>query len=195
MSLRYALLGLLVRESLSGYDLTKKFESSVGSFWNAKHSQIYPELAQLADLGLVTFEVIAQTSKPNKKIYTITPDGRQALEAWVNAPGSEKSALKNSLLIRVWTVGELDPEPLIPTLREALQEQEQRLAVLQGIMAEAEAKGETVVSPQNTMLGPLMTLRCGIMQGEFYRNWLTWALEQLETLSAARRENAAQPAS
>ncbi|MBA3728896.1 MAG: PadR family transcriptional regulator, partial [Actinobacteria bacterium] len=45
MSLRHALLGLLAERPMSGYDLTKVFDSSLAYVWSAKHSQIYPELA------------------------------------------------------------------------------------------------------------------------------------------------------
>ena len=43
-TLKYAILGLLNRKSMTGYDLSKEFETTLFEFWNAKHSQIYPEL-------------------------------------------------------------------------------------------------------------------------------------------------------
>ena len=39
-TLRYAILGLLNRWDMSGYDLTKEFETTLAEFWGAKHSQI-----------------------------------------------------------------------------------------------------------------------------------------------------------
>ena len=50
-TLGYAILGLLSREDLSGYDLTQRMAGRVGYFWSARHSQIYPELAKLEDGG------------------------------------------------------------------------------------------------------------------------------------------------
>lgn len=50
-TLGYAILGLLSRERLSGYDLTRGMRGRVGNFWSAKHSQIYPELARLEEGG------------------------------------------------------------------------------------------------------------------------------------------------
>src|SRR5690349_5022418 len=91
MSLRFAILGLLARESLTGYDLTKRFDTTIAFFWSAKHSQIYPELATLTKEGLVTYEVVTQTSKPNKKVYTITPEGIAALAAWVSEPRDKRT--------------------------------------------------------------------------------------------------------
>jgi len=117
MSLRFALLGLLARESLTGYDLTKRFDSTVGFFWSAKHSQIYPELANLTQEGLVTFELVTQTSKPNKKIYTITEEGRNVLRSWIDTPGDRRT-VKDPLLMRIWVVGMIDPELALRQLRE-----------------------------------------------------------------------------
>ena len=76
-TLGYALLGLLAREQLSGYDLAQKLKMPVGFFWTARHSQIYPELARLEREGLVTFHEVPQRGKPDKKIYSLTEAGRE----------------------------------------------------------------------------------------------------------------------
>ena len=47
--LKYAILGLLNQKSMSGYELSSEFESALNEFWNAKHSQIYPELRKLTE--------------------------------------------------------------------------------------------------------------------------------------------------
>ena len=44
-TLKYAILGLLMRSPVTGYDIAKEFGDGLGCFWSAKHSQIYPELA------------------------------------------------------------------------------------------------------------------------------------------------------
>jgi DNA-binding PadR family transcriptional regulator len=50
-TLGYAILGLLAREALSDYDLSSRMRARVGLFWQARHSQIYPELARLEEGG------------------------------------------------------------------------------------------------------------------------------------------------
>lgn len=189
MSLRNAILGLLVRESLTGYDLTKKFDSTIGFFWSAKHSQIYPELANLTQEGLVTFELVTQTSKPNKKVYTITDAGREALNEWMHTP-RERRAVKDPLLMRAWIVGIVDPELAIGQLKEALVEYEQRCEVFKQVEAAARADGAFTSSPENEWLGAALALRCGIMSNQAYRDWLVWAIEQLEQVLAARESQA-----
>src|SRR4051794_29228186 len=85
-TLGYALLALLEREPLSGYDLGQRMHKPIGFFWQAPRSQIYPELARLESLGYVLHEVIPQEDRPYKKLYTITEAGRLALKSWVSEP-------------------------------------------------------------------------------------------------------------
>src|SRR3989304_9849086 len=53
ITLHYALLGLLARRPLTGYEILKRFTRSVVFFWNAKRSQIYAELKRMERLGFV----------------------------------------------------------------------------------------------------------------------------------------------
>lgn len=81
MALRYALLGLLARKPASGYELAKEFEDGLQEFaWNARHSQIYPELARLAKGGLVE---AAEEGARGRRTYAITDAGREDLRAWM----------------------------------------------------------------------------------------------------------------
>jgi DNA-binding PadR family transcriptional regulator len=179
MSLRYAILGLLARESLTGYDLTKRFDTTIAFFWSAKHSQIYPELAALTKEGLVTFEVVTQTSKPNKKVYTITEQGCEALASWIAEP-REKRTVKDPLLLRAWAIGVVDSELVLPHLREALEQWNKRVHYLEEVEKappEAELDGF-----EHDWAGAMMSLRLGIMQARTYREWLQWAIDKVETM-------------
>ncbi|MEN6390142.1 MAG: PadR family transcriptional regulator [Syntrophomonas sp.] len=83
MSLRYGILGLLNYGSMTGYDISKYFRESVGYFWNAQQSQIYRELTALEKDGLVEYELVIQSDKPNKKLYRINEVGRENLNGWL----------------------------------------------------------------------------------------------------------------
>ena len=60
-TLKYAILGLLNRQEMTGYELTKAIEHSLLGSWRAKHSQIYPELKSLTQKGLVKYEAVSYT--------------------------------------------------------------------------------------------------------------------------------------
>ena len=85
MSLRYALLALLSVEPMTGYDLAKRFESSVAFVWHAPDSQIYPELRKMAKEGLLQAEEVSWGPRGKKTQYRITGDGRAAFREWMNA--------------------------------------------------------------------------------------------------------------
>jgi DNA-binding PadR family transcriptional regulator len=86
MSLRYALLALLSIEPMTGYDLAKRFESSVAFVWHAPDSQIYPELRRMAKDGLLQSEEVPWGPRGKKTQYRITPEGRAAFREWMSAP-------------------------------------------------------------------------------------------------------------
>lgn len=73
------LLILLKTESLTGYNLTKRITSSAA--WKASHQQIYRELTKMGNEGLVTFKIVPQEGKPDRKLYTITQTGNAKLAA------------------------------------------------------------------------------------------------------------------
>ena len=73
-TLKYAILGLLNRNEMTGYELSKEFETTLFEFWNAKHSQIYPELKSLNAEGLIQYRVEITGNVLEKKVYTITDE-------------------------------------------------------------------------------------------------------------------------
>jgi PadR family transcriptional regulator AphA len=86
MALRYAILGYLSTAPGSGYDLAQQLQGGLGWFWSASHSQIYPELKRLEDAGLVEGAPTTVGEKLEKRVYSITDEGRKALTAWASGP-------------------------------------------------------------------------------------------------------------
>jgi PadR family transcriptional regulator AphA len=83
MSLDYAILGFLNYQPMSGYDLKKAFDGSVRHFWYADQSQIYRTLNRLYQGKLVDRTVVEGEDHPDRKVYSITEQGRQALRQWL----------------------------------------------------------------------------------------------------------------
>jgi len=86
MDVKTVCLGMLTDGPASGYDLKKCFESSFGHFFPAGYGSIYPALATLARNGLVEFEEIPQDGKPDRKVYSITQEGRKELQKGLSNP-------------------------------------------------------------------------------------------------------------
>ncbi len=75
-TLRYILLGLLSKKKMTGYELNQSFKNEIGEFWQAKHSQIYPELAKMEEQGIIQHQVEITGEKLEKKVYELTEEGR-----------------------------------------------------------------------------------------------------------------------
>lgn len=91
MDVKTVCLGMLTDGAASGYDLKKQFESSFGHFFAAGYGSIYPALSALAEQGLVNCEHIPQQGKPDRKVYSITPQGHSfLLEALENTSPCHK---------------------------------------------------------------------------------------------------------
>lgn len=88
MSLRHALLALLSAQPMTGYDVTKQFDGSVGYMWQAPHSQIYPELRRMEEAGLVEAEEIPRGERALKRRYSLTDDGFAELQRWLREPAT-----------------------------------------------------------------------------------------------------------
>jgi DNA-binding PadR family transcriptional regulator len=82
VSLRHALLGVIKDQPLTGYDLVRHFQGTVGFLWSAPQSQIYPELRRMEAEGLVTARVAPRGRYAQKRIYSITDAGMIELRRW-----------------------------------------------------------------------------------------------------------------
>ncbi|KAF4409125.1 MULTISPECIES: PadR family transcriptional regulator [Streptomyces] len=86
MALEHAILVSLLERPGSGYELARRFEQSAGTFWTAPHQQIYRVLKRMERDGRLRVDEVAQQGKPDKKVYSVTADGRAALGRWLDEP-------------------------------------------------------------------------------------------------------------
>ncbi len=85
--MRQHLLALLAKEPAHGYELKLALEQTFGEAYPSPNiGQIYVTLKRLEQDGLVRSQDVEQTTRPNKRVYELTPAGREALRAWVDEP-------------------------------------------------------------------------------------------------------------
>jgi DNA-binding PadR family transcriptional regulator len=161
---------------MTGYELAKTFDSSIGFFWKADHQQIYRELARLRDRGHINGREVVQSGKPNKLVYSLTNEGRAALKHWAARPSSPAS-IKDDLLVRFYALDSIELEPMRADLMARLEYHRDRLARYERILKKRFPDG--TASPADT--GRLLLLRMGL---RYERNVSEWCEEALETLSA-----------
>lgn len=78
-----SLLGFLEDGERTGYDLAKVAEDLIGPFWSITRSQVYRELATLANRGLVE---AGERGPRSRQPYRITPTGHSVFLDWVGQP-------------------------------------------------------------------------------------------------------------
>jgi DNA-binding PadR family transcriptional regulator len=123
VSLKHALLGFLNYGPHTGYEIKKVFDISVAHFWNAELSQIYPTLKALESEGLVDMNVEMQEDRPNRKVYSITDDGRRELVEWLGTP-AEADQIREPLLVKLFFGSSLTRRELVAVLRQRADELE-----------------------------------------------------------------------
>ncbi|KAB1144718.1 PadR family transcriptional regulator [Streptomyces luteolifulvus] len=85
--MRLALLALLAKEPAHGYQLKQSLERTFGAAYpHPNIGQIYVTLGRLEQSGLIQGQDVNQSSRPNKRVYEITEDGREYLAGWFAKP-------------------------------------------------------------------------------------------------------------
>jgi DNA-binding PadR family transcriptional regulator len=152
----------------------------VGYFWLARHSQIYPELAKLEAQGLVAHHVVEQHDRPDKKVYAITPAGREALRAWVTSEMDEPP-VRDELVLRAFSSWLADPRAALALFREHERRHEAQLAQYREIEARLRRDTATGLPPVDMPdFATYAALQRGIGYEREYAAWCRWVADQLE---------------
>lgn len=135
MSLAHALLGLLARTPLHGYELRTAFEAEVASLWTLNYGQLYPALERLEEAGFVERQRVEQDDRPDKKVYSITDAGRAEHRRWLLEPGGTPKLNRDEFALKLLAGRSLSKEELTGLI------QQQRQVLLQAMAEWTRAKG------------------------------------------------------
>jgi DNA-binding PadR family transcriptional regulator len=179
-TLGYAILGLLSREELSGYDLSSRMRTRVGFFWEARHSQIYPELVRLEKRGLVTHHVVEQADRPDKKVYKVTASGLDALKEWATQPPAPRAA-RDELVLKAYSLWLAEPKKAVALFRDQERLHEERLHEYESIKSWMEKEwGKDVLRTDSPRFASYAALQRGILNERGYAQWCHWVADRLE---------------
>ena len=176
MSFRHAILGLLSHGPVPGYDLKSCFVRDLVPSDRLNIGQVYTTLDRLRRDGFVGHQKIAQSERPDKKVYHLTPAGRNELREWLETPTALELDLRNETYLKLMTARRLDwasPDQVISTEKRACMT---RLHEMQLARIAADHDGSPV---QTRMLLELALLRL-----EAFAKWL----DRCETLLKEERD-------
>jgi DNA-binding PadR family transcriptional regulator len=178
---------------LHGYGLKAAYEGDLVPGAALNIGQVYPALDKLQAEGHVTAEVVSQSGRPDRKVYTLTDAGRRELEAWLGSPSRPDLDLRNETFLKLMLAWRLsraaargdagaagrngarpaaavtaDPMQVLDAERRACRE---RLHEVSDRRARAEAEG---AAPATLLLLDLAVLRL-----DAFRQWLDHCEEML----------------
>ncbi|WP_315074375.1 PadR family transcriptional regulator [uncultured Clostridium sp.] len=177
-TLKYAILGLVNRNPLTGYDITKAFNEGLVEFWYAKHSQIYPELKKLTDEGLISYETVIQGEKLEKKLYTITEKGKKSLQKWLVKDEPLEPTPKDIFRLKAYFCDEMDNATLLKQFESTLNKHSERLEYLESSMEEL-LKKKDVSKVSSPNFGDYIVLNGAIMREESYIDWINDCIKKI----------------
>ncbi|WP_455597721.1 PadR family transcriptional regulator, partial [Acinetobacter pecorum] len=99
MSLSHVLLTSLIEKPSTGIELARRFDRSMGFFWNATHQQIYRELNAMLQKGWIS-TIEEEDSNSRKKTYQVERLGREELASWM-LEHSSPAQLREELMVRL----------------------------------------------------------------------------------------------
>ena len=174
MALEHALLVSLSERPASGLELTRRFDRSIGFFWSATHQQIYRVLARMGASGWVSREDVAQSGRPDKKVYAVAQAGHDELRRWLAEPGPVE-AFRSELAVRLRAASYGDRRAVLDQVADHLADHRTRLAHYEALAARDFPDGPAGLSPQR--LDVYLVLRGGIRLERFWVDWLTEYLQ------------------
>ena len=134
MDVKTLCLGVLTEGDKSGYEIKRCFESAFSHFFVAGFGSIYPALAELSRHGLVTSRSVEQEGRPDKKIYSITPEGERVLrEELMSTPPRHK--VRSEFLVLMYFAHLLPSERVARSVDQMIARWDPLVAELEGCAA------------------------------------------------------------
>ena len=141
MDVQSVLLGFLMKESMTGYDLKKAFSISFSFFSGLSYGSIYPALKKMENQGLISKRLEIQDGTPNRKIYTITEAGKGTFLDSLRSPFAFELP-KSTFLMRLFFFAYLPPNERRALALKHLDSIEQIREQLESARAQVEAHAD-----------------------------------------------------
>ncbi|MDJ0313681.1 PadR family transcriptional regulator [Arthrobacter sp. H35-D1] len=171
MSLTQAILTSLLEKPCTGAELARRFDKSLGYFWQATHQQIYRELGAMERDGLIAAHGLP-TARGRQRHFTVLAPGRAALETWCAGEG-ELRPIRDELLVRMRGAAVLGTVDVSAELR---RHQGLHHEVLQRYEAIAERDFPSGAQRSTADELQLAVLTAGIV---YEKSWLAWCEDVL----------------
>lgn len=177
---RYAILGCLTLEPMSGYDVKQFLGRSVVHFWTESFGQIYPALRKLEEEGMVAGRDVPGERGGEKRVYRITDAGREELEEWLTEPAEPvKPRYEHSL--KLFFGHNVGPRASLEHVRRLRRRASESLSAYREWEERLEEQENE--DPASPAVYRLVVLRGGIRYAEMVLEWCDASEEALSALA------------
>ena len=167
----FAVLGLIDKQPGSGYDVSALADRSLGYFWPISRTLVYRELARLERLGWAAAVEVAQDRLPDKRVWSATAAGREALADWLATPPKDGGTFRSGFLLKFMFGAHMPPAALASLLTDYR-------ASLQSTVADLTALVQRLAHSPGAKMGRLAALH-GLRTAEARLAWLDEVETQL----------------
>ncbi|WP_374664261.1 PadR family transcriptional regulator [Acinetobacter sp.] len=174
MSLAHVLLTSLIEKPSTGIELARRFDRSMGFFWNATHQQIYRELSAMQQKGWIS-PIEDDDAQSRKKTYQVELLGRTELSSWM-VRHSPPAQLREELMVRLRAEAQIGGNTVLPELERHLQLHQDNLKLYQAIYAKDFAQANTA---DRTLFIHQQILQLGI---DMEIGWIQWLEKMIPAL-------------
>ncbi|OAB40354.1 PadR family transcriptional regulator [Paenibacillus antarcticus] len=130
MNSQDVILGMLMKESLTGYEIKQLLENVFSNFFSSSYGTIYPTLTRMEKEELITKEMVLQDGKPNKNVLNITDKGRACFNAYLQGPLEGDSIKKSDFMMRLYFGEFVGYDKIIIWLKQVQKDSQQKLIQL-----------------------------------------------------------------
>lgn len=148
----YGLLGMLAVRSWTGYELTQQLRRSLRFVWSSSEGHLYREQKRLVSLGWAIVEKEPAGGRRRNR-YTITPEGRAALQKWL-ATTPEEPHFEIEGILRVFYGDQGTVDDLVSSLTETARSAREMLDELLGFVEEYMEEGGPLWMLEHDVGGP-----------------------------------------
>ena len=148
----HAVLVLIaLRGPSTAYDVKRALARLAGEYWSAPHTQIYRECARLAAQGLLRED--AEESGRRRRVYDLTPAGRDAVTAWVRAPVESSMEIRDVASLKLLAAELSTAEDVRALAEHQVADYRRRLAILDHVEARFGDRPELALRMRNVAMG------------------------------------------
>lgn len=164
MSLDPVILGFLRYAPLTGYQLKREADCSVGAFWTVSYGGLYPALARLLEQG----DISIHSETGDSRTYQITEQGRTRFRRWLLG-STAKPAAKDEFWLKIFYATDDELPALEGMISKRTAELSKDLEQLRMVAREATFLGQ----------GQVSCLQLGLSDYENQLKTLTGLLEKI----------------